>query len=115
VLDAPATAGMARLTARPDGDACAVTVEPGGSVPAAPLVVALDEHCAVAADPPGGDRPAPAGPTHDRPAPDVVPSPPPPGAPRPRPARGGCCGTGATSGTPMAMSLLVLALRRRRR
>jgi hypothetical protein len=111
VLDAPATGGMARLTARPDGDACAVTVEPGGSLPAAPLVVTLDERCIVAADAPAPDRPAP----------DTVPSPPPPGAPpapprpAPAPSRPGCCGTGAAAGTPLAMSLVVLAVRRRRR
>jgi uncharacterized protein (TIGR03382 family) len=128
VLDAPATGGMARLTARPDGDACAVTVEPGGSVPAAPLVSALDEHCAVAAaDPPPGPPtpgpptpgpPTPGPPTPERPAatpaPDRVPPPPPPGPPS-RPYRGGCCGTGATSGTPITMSLAVLVVLRRRR
>jgi hypothetical protein len=103
VLDAPATGGMARLTARPDGDACAVTVEPGGSVPAAPLVIALDERCAVAADAPARDRPAP----------DAVPPPPPSGAPPARPRHAGCCGGGAASGAPL--SLVVLGLRRRRR
>jgi uncharacterized protein (TIGR03382 family) len=113
VLDAPATGGMARLTARPDGDACAVTVEPGGSVPAAPLVIALDEHCAVAAaDPPPGpstpERPAAT------PAPDRVPPPPPPGPPS-RPYRGGCCGSGAAPGAPITMSLAVLVVLRRRR
>jgi len=59
VLDAPATGGMARLTARPDGDACAVTVEPGGDLPAQPLVVTLDERCLVAADAPAPTARAP--------------------------------------------------------
>lgn len=111
VLDAPAIAGMARVTARPDGDACAVAVEAGGGMSATPLIVTLDERCAVvadAADPRAGDR-------RDPPAPDRVPAPPPHGPPS-RPYRGGCCGTGATSGSPAAMSLVVLvALRRRRR
>jgi hypothetical protein len=104
VLDAPATDGKARLTARPDGDACAVTIEPGGTLPVAPLVVTLDDRCAVIADAPAPDRPAQ----------DRVPPPPPP-APPARPYRGGCCGTGAASGTPLTMSLVVLVVLRRRR
>jgi hypothetical protein len=133
VLDAPA----ARLTARPDGDACAVTVEPGSRAPAGPLIAVLDERCAVTTDPPAGGKPSAAAPTAadpppadppsadprapgaasqpaDPPGPDAVP-PPPPRAPPSRPVRGGCCGTGSAAGTPMVLSLLVLALRRRRR
>ncbi|HEX3762160.1 MAG TPA: hypothetical protein VHW23_25840 [Kofleriaceae bacterium] len=106
VLDVPG-ADAARVTAHPDGDACAVTIEPG-SGSAGPLVATLDERCAVTADPPGSDRP-----------PDAVPPPPPPGTlpsrPPSRPQHAGCCGTGAAPSTPVAMSLLVLGARRRRR
>jgi len=65
VLDAPATGGKATVSARPDGDACAVTVTAGGALPAAPVIVTLDASCAVTADPeePNGvaraARPAP--------------------------------------------------------
>jgi hypothetical protein len=109
VLDAPASAGNARVTARPDGDACAVTVEPGGTTPAAPLIVALDEHCTVAADPPASDRPTATA--------ALPPSAPkgPPGSSGSRPARAGCCGTGSAPATPLALGALVFAAQRRRR
>jgi hypothetical protein len=51
VLDAPATDGKATVSARPDGDGCAVTVAPGGTVRALPIVVTLNDACAVTADP----------------------------------------------------------------
>ena len=58
VLDAPASGGKATLSAKPDGDACAVTVAPGGPLPATPVIVTLDATCTVAADPeePSGVR-----------------------------------------------------------
>ena len=127
VLDAPATADRASVTARADGDACLVSVAPGGPHPAAPLVVTLDERCAVAADPESIDRPlAAAAPTtappttaSAAPAASAPPSAPPDAAPSRRtdgrPARTGCCGTGAAPATPIAMALVVLAPWRRRR
>jgi len=103
VLDAPATAGKAAVTARPDGDACAVTVAPGGAIPAAPVIVTLDETCAVTADPE-----APSGVSAEaKPAPIRV---------KPSARRGGCCAAQSTPGSPLAMSaaVAVLLLRRRR-
>lgn len=100
VLDAPQAAGMARVTARPEADACLVTVEPGGPVAAAPLVVTLDERCAVTADPEASDRPVPR-------------AAPPPARSGSRPARAGCCGAGSAPATPIAMALVVLAPRPR--
>jgi MYXO-CTERM domain-containing protein len=114
VLDAPATGGKARVTARADGDACLVTVEPGGPVPAAPVIVTLDARCAVAVDPEASRTEAPA----SSPA-----SPPERGergerAGRPRTwSHGGCCAAGGGAATPiaMAMAVVVFAPRRRRR
>jgi hypothetical protein len=108
VLDAPATGGKARVTARADGDACVVTVEPGGPVPAAPVIVTLDARCAVAVDPEASrtEAPAPAAP----PAPRGPPGPP------PRSSRGGgCCGAGGGAATPLAMAAIVMFAPRRRR
>ena len=50
VLDAPAANGNATVSARPDGDGCAVTVAPGGTIPAQPIIVTLNDACAVSAD-----------------------------------------------------------------
>jgi hypothetical protein len=50
VLDAPAADGKATVSARPDGDGCAVTVTPGGAVAAQPLIVTLNDGCAVTSD-----------------------------------------------------------------
>jgi uncharacterized protein (TIGR03382 family) len=104
VLDAPEAGGTASVTAKLDGAGCAVTVAPGGTRSARPVIVTLDEACAVAPDPeePSGvsaeGKPAPV-----------------PGKSRVR--RGGCCGAQSTPGSPLAMSVVVLALlwRRRRR
>jgi hypothetical protein len=54
VLDAPAADGKATVSARPDGDGCAVTVAPGGPIPAQPIIVTLNDGCAVTAD---GEQP----------------------------------------------------------
>jgi hypothetical protein len=105
VLDAPAAGGKAQLTARPDGDACVVTVEPGGTTPAAPLIATLDQRCTVTADP------------------EASTTTPPPHPPMPPPARAsitthspsGCCSTGAAPATPLALALVVLARARRKR
>ncbi len=50
-VDAPAIAGKATITAKPDGDACVVTVVAGGAaLSATPVLVTLDDGCAIAAD-----------------------------------------------------------------
>jgi hypothetical protein len=68
VLDAPAASGKATVSARPDGDSCAVTVAPGGTVPAQPIVVTLNDACAVTADleEPNGVAPSRPAPHHAR-------------------------------------------------
>jgi MYXO-CTERM domain-containing protein len=104
VLDAPASDGKATVSAKPDGDACAVTIAAGGTIPAKPVIVTLDAACAVAADPE---------------QPNGVSAESKPVAPRrtPSPRRGGCCGAQNAPGSPLAMSLVVLVVlwRRRRR
>jgi uncharacterized protein (TIGR03382 family) len=102
VLDAPAADGKATITAAPNGDACAVTVVAGGTLPAEPLIVTLDEACAVTADPE-----APSGVSAERK--------PAPVRPHGKGRGGGCCRAQTTPGSPIAMSLLVLALLWRRR
>jgi MYXO-CTERM domain-containing protein len=101
VLDPPAA--MVDVTARPAGTACAVQVEPGGRLPARPLVVTLGASCQVALD-----REAPAASAAGtRPA-----------RSKPHSLRSGCCGAEATPGSAAAMALVVLAIlhgRRRRR
>jgi hypothetical protein len=110
VLDAPASGGKARVTARPDGDACQVTVAPGGSVPAAPVIVTLDARCAITA------VPAVPAAEPDRAGPGARPGARPPVYPGAHVAHGGCCGTGSGPAAPMAMALAVLVpLRRRHR
>ncbi|HET9621081.1 MAG TPA: hypothetical protein VFP84_06935, partial [Kofleriaceae bacterium] len=102
VLDAPASDGKASVTAKPDGDACAVTVAAGGRLAAAPLIVTLDAACAIAADPEetrgaGGERkPIPA-----RRKADV--------------RRGGCCETGGAAGGPMVLGVIAMLIVMRRR
>jgi hypothetical protein len=104
VLDAPATDGKASVTAKPDGDACAVTVAAGGKITATPIIVMLDASCAIAGDPEetrgaGGERkPIPA-----RRKTDV--------------RRSGCCDAGGSPSSPFALGGVVLAMviRRRRR
>jgi uncharacterized protein (TIGR03382 family) len=104
VLDAPEAGGTASVTAKLDGAGCAVTVAPGGALSARPVIVTLDEACAVAPD-----LEEPSGVSAEgKPAPLRGKS---------RLRRGGCCGAQSTPGSPLAMSLVVLALlwRRRRR
>jgi hypothetical protein len=104
VLDGPATDGKATVTAKPAGDACAVTVAAGGAsaIRATPVIVTLDDACTVTADPeaPSGvsaeGKPAPIrGKSNSR--------------------RGGCCGAQAAPGSPIAMSAVMVGLLRRRR
>ena len=104
VLDAPEVAGTATLTARADGDSCAVSITPGGVVSARPVVVTLDDACAVAAD-----LEEPSGVSAERKPPAQL--------RKSQPRRAGCCGAQTTPSAPVGLSLVVLALvlRRRRR
>jgi hypothetical protein len=105
-LDAPAAGGKASVTAAPEGDACAVIVAAGGTLSATPVIVTLDEACAVTADP------AESSAASD----EVKPTPrPAPVGERPQARRGGCCRAQTTPGSPIAMSLVVLAVLWRRR
>lgn len=103
ILDAPEQNGMATVTAKPDGDGCAVEVTAGGSVPAKPIVVTLDHQCEVAADP---EAPAASATTTHAPGTSSH---------APRAQRSGCCGAQTTPGSPIAMAVVVLALMLRRR
>ncbi len=101
VLDAPDANGMVTLTAKADGDACTVTVAPGGTVAARPVIAVLDDKCAVTIDPElaaasaAGTRPSRA---------QLTTSP-----------RAGCCEAQSAPGSPIAMVLVVLlALRGQR-
>jgi uncharacterized protein (TIGR03382 family) len=112
VLDAPAARGAARVTARPDGDACIVEVVAGEGGHAArelPLIVTLDAGCAIADDP---ERPG--GASWQEPA--AAPAPPPARPPALQPVRG-CCGAQASPSPSIAALLIAvsLALLRRRR
>lgn len=103
VLDAPAQGGKASVSAVPDGDACAVTIAAGGTFSATPVIVTLDDACAVTADPeePNGV------PAEGKPA--AVPK-------KARVRRGGgCCRAETTPGSPLAMAAVVLVLLGRRR
>jgi MYXO-CTERM domain-containing protein len=103
VLDAPARDGKATVAAKPDGDACAVTVAAGGTLSARPVIVTLDEACAVTSDP---EEPSAVS-SEGHPAPMRLKS---------RVRRGGgCCRAETTPGSPIAMTLVVLAVLWRRR
>lgn len=98
VLDAPASSG---ITAKRTGEACDVEVASGGSIDARPAVVSLDASCAVTVDAEGAV--AASGPHRSAPPPAKTRSP-----------RSGCCGAQAAPGSPIAMTLVVLALLRHR-
>jgi hypothetical protein len=112
VLDAAATGGKATLTAKPDGNDCAVTVTTAGAGgadgagraggAAAPLIAIVDDTCTVA-----GDVEEPSGVSAER-KPPAAPS-------RQRTRRGGCCGGQATPDGALATGVVVLALVLRRR
>ncbi|HUJ60267.1 MAG TPA: hypothetical protein VLX92_17290 [Kofleriaceae bacterium] len=104
-LDGPEQGGTATVTAKPDGDGCAVTIAPGGTLPARPVTFALDARCAVAPDPEAASATPTLGKTPIAPAGD------------PRAPRSGCCGAQAAPGSPAAMAVVVgaIVLRRRRR
>ena len=101
ILDAPATSS---ITAKKDGDSCAVSVTSGGSIAARPAVVTVDASCLVAVDPEAASATPAAG---TRPAP--------PASTSNRSKRSGCCGAQSTPGSPIAMTLVVLAIVLRRR
>lgn len=103
ILDAPAKSAV---SAKKDGDACAVDVASGGSNDARPAVLMLDASCAVTVDPEASSAARSGG------------APPAPPAPATRSPRSGCCGAQAAPGSPIAMALvvfIVLARRRRQR
>jgi hypothetical protein len=105
ILDAPEQDGKATVTARPDGDHCAIAVTAGGDVAARPVIVTIDASCHVTADP---EAPA---------ASAVMSRPSKAGANSPRSPRAGCCGAEAAPGSSIAMAGVVIAfvVRRRRR
>jgi len=107
ILDAPELGGFATISARRDGDACSVKVTPGGATRVQPLIAILDESCAITADPATTNADSAIGTKPSR-APRG-------GAPEPRSSRAGCCGAQTTPGSPIAMSLVVLAIVLRRR
>lgn len=102
VLDAPELGGLATITAQREGDACRVKVTPGGATRVQPLIAILDENCAITADPATTSADSAIGTKPSR-APRG-------GAPEPRSSRAGCCGAQTTPGSPIAMSLVVLAI-----
>ena len=101
VLDAASRDGFATITAKPDGDHCAVQVAPGGSTAASPLIAVLDDKCAVAIDPElaaasaAGTRPSRG---------QLTPSP-----------RAGCCEAQSAPSSPLAMAVVVLLVLWRQR
>lgn len=105
ILDAPEADGKLAVTARRDGDACSVRVEPGGDHAARPAVLTLDASCAVLADATAATVSSARGTKPARPRA--------PGTTR----RSGCCGAQATPSASGAIASAVLALlvRRRRR
>lgn len=103
VLDAPEQDGKATVSAKVDGDTCAVTVTAGGPFAAQPLIVTVDATCAVAADVEEASAASDAG------KPAAIPK------PVHRRSGGGCCGAQHAPGSPVAMSLVVLVLLGRRR
>jgi len=100
ILDAPASV---TLTAKPSGAGCEVEVTAGGAITTRPAVIALDAACVVTLDPAAASAASALG---TRPAP-------PPGSGRS--PRSGCCGAQSTPGSPIAMTLVVLAIVLRRR
>jgi hypothetical protein len=105
ILDAPEQDGKATVTAKPDGDHCAIAVTAGGDVAARPVIVTIDASCHVAADP---EAPA---------ASAVMSRPSKASSSSPRSPRAGCCGAEAAPGSSFAMAGVVFAFvaRRRRR
>ncbi|MDQ3364444.1 MAG: hypothetical protein M3680_03355 [Myxococcota bacterium] len=103
VLDAPEVDGMMTITAKPEGDGCAVTLAAGGPLLARPAIVTLDQACQVAGDSEAASAASSIG------------TKPPAIKKRGKPRRSGCCGAQTTPGSPIAMTLVVLVLVLRRR
>jgi hypothetical protein len=138
VVGAAASGGKTHVTASASGSGCKVAVAASGSGPAvdaSPVVVVVDNTCAVKEDPSLVQPLAAVGAVG--PPPDAGVAPPPggdgagsdsvydaaaggPGGSNPRSARSGCCGAQASPGSPIAMSFVValglaVLLRRPRR
>jgi MYXO-CTERM domain-containing protein len=91
------------ITARPDGDGCAVSTAFDGTTPARPAIVTIDDACRVVADPATPSAAA-----------SLPPKPPPvPRAHAERKRRFGC--SAADPGAPLALAALGLLAARRRR
>jgi uncharacterized protein (TIGR03382 family) len=104
VLAGPESGGTATFAAKADGGDCAVTVTAGGTTPAKPAIVVLDDACAVTIDPAG---PSAASAVGTKPA--AIRS-------NAKAKRGGCCDAQGAPGSSAALALgLLLALGRRRR
>ncbi len=105
VLDAPEADGKTTVTAKLDGDGCAITLAAGGEMLARPVIMTLDHACVVSADPEAAN------------AASAVGTKPPPVRGKSKPRRSGCCGAQTTPSSPIAMAVVVAALllRRRRR
>lgn len=99
ILDGPPSTA---ITAKPAGAGCAVEVAAAGPLTARPTVVTLDAACAVTPDPAAASAATAAG---TRPT----------SATNTRSPRSGCCGAQSTPGSPIAMTLVVLAIVLRRR
>ena len=104
MLDGPGRDGTAGVTAKPDGDGCAITVTAGGSFSSVPTIVTIDQACAVTAD---LDAPNAGSAIGSKP----------PAAMHSNNAnrRSGCCEAGSASSAPLALICMALVLRRRRR
>lgn len=100
ILDGPASTA---ITARPAAGGCAVDVAASGALTTRPAIVTLDASCAVTPDPAASSA---ATATGTRPAPPSASA---------RSPRSGCCGAQSTTGSPIAMTLVVLAILFRRR
>lgn len=105
ILDAAQIDGKATVTARPEGNGCAISVAAGGEMPGRPAIVEIDEACKISVDPEA---------VH---AASAIGTRPPRVAGQSRTKRTGCCGAQTSPGSPVAMSAFVgaLLLRRRRR
>jgi hypothetical protein len=101
ILDPPDV--NADVTAKRDGNGCAVHVTGGGKLPARPLVISVDAACSIKLD-----AEAPAASAIGTRAPRTR-------AGGARSPRSGCCGAEAAPGTSFAMAFVVVAILRRRR
>ncbi len=100
ILDGPASAA---ISAKPSGTGCTVEVTAGGAMSGRPAVFSLGAACALTIDPEAASAASAIG---TRPAPSASTA---------RSPRSGCCGAQSTPGSPIAMTLVVLAIVLRRR